>query len=62
MQVWLLKVKHTYDEEFEDCGVFTSESKMEQGKKDYLKQRKQEGFRENEFRFTYSIFELDKLQ
>lgn len=54
MQVYLLKVKHVSDEEFEDAGIFTSEARMENGKKD--------GFEADEFRFTHSVFRLDKLQ
>lgn len=62
MQVYLLKVKHVSDEEFEDAGVFTSEARMENGKKTYLKTRMKDGFKADEFRFTHSVFRLDKLQ
>ena len=33
MDLYLLKVKHIYDEEFEECGIFSSKTKMEEGKK-----------------------------
>lgn len=36
MDLYLLKVKHIYDEEFEECGIFSSKTKMEEGKKKYL--------------------------
>ena len=61
MQVWLLKVKHVYDEEFDDCGIFTSEDNMNTGKKEFLKKKKEEGFKADEYRFTHSVFELNKL-
>lgn len=62
MKLWLLKVKHVYDEEFEDCGVFSSEEKMEQAKKAFLKKKKQESFMPDEFHFRCSTMELDKLE
>lgn len=61
MEVWLLKVKHVYDEGFEDVGVFTSEEEMDKGRRDYLNMKKKDSFGESKFRFTHSTFTLNKI-
>ena len=43
MDLYLLKVKHIYDEEFEECGIFSSKTKMEEGKEKIFGYEK-EGF------------------
>ena len=54
MDLYLLKVKHIYDEEFEECGIFSSKTKMEEGKK-------KDSFKADEFSFTYTMLKLDEL-
>lgn len=61
MDLYLLKVKHIYDEEFEECGIFSSKTKMEEGKKKYLDMKKKDSFKSDEFSFTYSMLKLDEL-
>lgn len=61
MDLYLLKVKQIYDEAFEECGIFSSKTKMEEGKKIYLAIKKKQSFSPDEFRFTYSILKLDEL-
>lgn len=61
MDLYLLKVKHIYDEEFEECGIFSSKTKMEEGKKKYLALKKKDSFKADEFSFTYSMLKLDEL-
>ncbi len=61
MELYLLKVKHIYDEEFEECGIFSSKAKMEEGKKKYLAKKRQDSFKADEFRFTYAMLKLDEL-
>ena len=61
MDLYLLKVKHIYDEEFEECGIFSSKTKMEEGKKKYLAIKKKDSFKADEFSFTYSMLKLDEL-
>ena len=77
MDLYLLKVKHIYDEEFEytdctrenfffdeefeECGIFSSKTKMEEGKKKYLAIRKKDSFKADEFSFTYTMLKLDEL-
>ncbi len=61
MDIYLLKVKHIYDEEFEECGAFSSKAKMEEGKKKYLAMKKKDSFKSDEFRFTYTMLKLDEL-
>lgn len=52
MDIYLLKAKHIYDEEFEECGAFSSKAKMEEGKKKYLDIKKKDSFKVDEFSFT----------
>lgn len=61
MEVFVLEVKHIYDEEFETCGIFTSETNMKTGKKEYLKAKQKESFKLDEFRFTHTKMELDRV-
>ncbi len=61
MDIYLLKVKHTYDEDFEECGAFSSMTKLEEGKKRYLDMKKKASFREDAFRFGYIVLKLDEL-
>ncbi|MBD5137163.1 MAG: hypothetical protein HDT39_14615 [Lachnospiraceae bacterium] len=61
MDLYLLKVKHIYDEEFEECRVFSSKTKMEEVKKKYIAMKKKDSFKADEFRFTYTMLKLDWL-
>lgn len=59
--LYLLKVKHTYDEEYEECGIFSSEDKMKDGKKRYLAAKAKIGFPTDQFSFTETVLKLDEL-
>lgn len=59
MDLILLKVKHKYDAEYEEIGIFSSKEKMKQGKKDYLETMS--SVPADEFTFTYSYMKLDEL-
>lgn len=43
MDLYLLKVKHIYDEEFEECGIFSSKNKDGKGEEKIFGYEK-EGF------------------
>ena len=61
MELFLLKVKHIYDEEFEECGIFSSEEMMNEGKRTFLTNKRKESFKSDEFRFSWTRMTLDKL-
>lgn len=61
MELYLLKVKHVYDEEYEECGIFSSKVKMNYGRKVYLAMKKKAGLRVDKFTFTHTILKLDSL-
>lgn len=61
MNIFLLKVKHVYDDEYEECGIFSSKEKMKNGQKEYLDKKKKDSFKEDEFKFTYTTLTLDEL-
>lgn len=61
VDLYLLKVKHTFDEEYEECGIFSSEDKMEEGKAQYLAAKAKDGFPTDQFTFTETVLKLNEL-
>lgn len=61
MELFLLKVRHKWDREFEDCGIFSSREQMMEGKAEYLKYRKEAGLDPADYTFTHTTMILDKL-
>ena len=57
--VYLLKGKHLYDDEFEELGVFTSKEEMEKGKERYLEKMKP--VESDRYRFTWTTLTLNEL-
>lgn len=57
-KMYLLKVKHRYDETYEPIGLFTSVEAMEGATAEYLQQRSD--LKEN-YEFTWEEYEVDKL-
>lgn len=57
-KMFLLKVKHMWDDEYVPAGLFTSEQTMEEGKKKYLEDRHAAA---DEYTFTWETYETDKL-
>lgn len=58
MDIYLLKCKHKFDEYFEEIGAFSSAEKMENAKNIFLKKS---ACPENEYEFTVTKMELNKL-
>ena len=58
MEIYLLKCKHRFDEYFEEIGAFSSAEKVENAKNIFLEKS---ACPENEYEFTVSKMELDKL-
>ena len=61
MELFLLKVKHIYDEEFEECGIFSSVELMNEGKRTFLANKRKESFKSDEFKFSWTRMKLDEL-
>ena len=59
MDLYLLKVKHKYDAEYEEIGIFSSPEEMKKGQQQYLKLMF--AVPEEEFQFTHKCFKLNEL-
>lgn len=54
MNLWLVEVKHTYDEYYEVVGIFGSESDIIVAKELYLRNKEDVGLKREEFTFRES--------
>lgn len=59
MDLYLLKVKHKYDAEYEEIGIFSSPEEMKKGKQQYL--NLMFTVPEEEFQFDYKCLKLNEL-
>lgn len=59
MELFLLKVKHKYDAEYEEIGIFSSLEQMRIAKKQFLKLM--ENIPAEEYTFTHLQMKLDEL-
>lgn len=59
MELYLLKVKHKYDAEYEEIGIFSSYDSMKRGKEEY--QERMNHIPAEEFSFTHTKMTLDEL-
>lgn len=59
MDLYLLKVKHKYDAEYEEIGIFSSIEEMKKGKEQYLKTMFP--IPEDEYTFTHKYLKLNEL-
>lgn len=58
MDVYLLKYKHKFDEDFEEIGVFSSAEKMENAKNIFLEKAP---CQKEEYEFTFRKMKLDEI-
>lgn len=61
MDLWLLQVKHRYDENYEVVGIFETESDVMVAENLYLKHKEEIGLQRNEFTFSRSKYELGNI-
>lgn len=57
--LYLLKNRFTYDDESENVGIFDTKSKMEQGKKEFMKMFPD--CEKDHFHFSHEIFTLNQI-
>lgn len=60
-EMFLLKVAHIYDTEYEPVGLFSSMENMEAGQAEYLKKKAADGLDTNNYRFTFERYTVNKL-
>lgn len=58
MDLWLVEVKHTYDEHYEVVGIFGSDSDIITAKELYLRNKEDVGLKREEFAFRESKYIL----
>ncbi|MBO5373684.1 MAG: hypothetical protein J6A75_13345 [Lachnospiraceae bacterium] len=61
MDLWLIEVKHTYDEHYEVVGIFGSEEDIIVAKDLYLKKKEEAGLNRSEFSFRESKYALGEV-
>ena len=62
MELWLVKVKHIYDNDYDILGIFESEIDVESAKILYLSHKEKCGLKANEFTFSQSKYLLGKVE
>ena len=62
MDLWLLQVKHRYDEEYEVVGIFETESDVMVAENLYLQNKEEAGLNRDEFTFSKSKYELGNIE
>ena len=60
-EMFLLKVAHAYDTQYEPIGLFSSMEDMAAGKADYLKKKAAEGMNMDDYRFVFERYQVNKL-
>ena len=61
MDLWLVEVKHTYDEYYEVVGIFGNESDIIVAKELYLRNKEDAGLKREEFTFRESKHTLGEI-
>ena len=61
MDLWLVEVKHIYDDSYEVLGIFELESDIIVAKKLYLSNKENIGLRSEEFAFRESKYALGTI-
>lgn len=61
MDLWLVEVKHTYDEYYEIVGIFGTESDIISAKELYLRNKEDAGLKREEFTFRESKYILGEI-
>lgn len=61
MDLWLVEVKHTYNEYYEVVGIFGSEEDIIVAKGWYLKKKEEAGLKSSEFTFRESKYALGEV-
>lgn len=59
--LWLVEVKHTYDEHYEVVGIFGSEEDIIVAKELYLEKKEEAGLNKSEFTFKESKYVLGEV-
>ena len=62
MDLWLLQVKHRYDDEYEVVGIFETESDVMVAENLYLQNKEEAGLNRDEFTFSKSKYELGNIE
>lgn len=59
--MFLLKVAHTYDTEYEPIGLFSSMEEMDKGQTEYLKKKAADGLNPDSYRFVFEQYTVNEL-
>lgn len=62
MDLWLLQVKHRYDENYEVVGIFENESDVMVAENLYLQNKEEAGLKKDEFMFSKNKYELGNIE
>lgn len=60
-EMFLLKVAHAYDTQYEPIGLFSSMEDLTTGKAEYLKKKAAEGLNVDDYQFVFERYQVNKL-